>query len=236
MDPFDYSVKSTPRCEALPTQALTTTRPLGAHNAFHPERGGRMQFLISMTVIKTFHNLFVLFLSPMCCSFPLAPSSRRANQTPTTGRMADFGGRSVGNPRAGWCRKYFLRTHAAFRHSPNTEKKDFFPHVIIINFFLQRPENEALCKVICPFLFCRNPRLCDLACTPFFPDCFQAGGSSAASSYLLLGPTFLLHVAREFPRHERERLESRGVGGCWTITEHPGFRDDDDNCRIFSKV
>lgn len=31
-------------------------------------------------------------------------------------------------------------------------------------------------------------------------------------------------------------LESRGVGGCWTITEHPGFRDDDDNCRIFSKV
>lgn len=121
------------------------------------------------------------------------------------------------------------------------KRKIFSPHVIIINsgakiFFLQRPENEALCKVICPFLFCRGPRLCDLACTPFFPDCFQAGGSSAASSYLLLGPTFLLHVAREFPRHERERLESRGGGGCWTITEHPGFRDDDDNCRIFSKV
>lgn len=104
------------------------------------------------------------------------------------------------------------------------------------SFFLQRPENEALCKVIGPFLFCRGPRLCDLACTPFSPDCFQAGGSSAASSYLLLGPTFLLRVAREFPRHERERLESRGVGGGWTITERPGFRDDDDNCRIFSKV
>lgn len=134
-----------------------------------------------------------------------------------------------------------LVVSADSRSFSTQSKHDFFPHLIIINsgakiFFLQQPENEALCKVICPFLFCRGPRLCDLACTPFFPDCFQAGGSSGASSYLLLGPTFLLHVAREFPRHERERLESRGVGGCWTITEHPGFRDDDDNCRIFSKV
>lgn len=101
MDQFDYRVKSASCCKAVPTQSLTTTQPLGAHNALHPERSAHMQFLISITVIKTFHNLFVLFLSLICCSFLLAPSSRRANQTPTIGR---FWGRSARNLCPVWSR------------------------------------------------------------------------------------------------------------------------------------